>query len=201
MPLKRIPEQFLRDVFYSRKEFVLKMIRGDVGREDIIAEFLRHNPVLVTCGPAGPNAAPKGMSFPPKMEFLREFLDKMKKGFEERMEKHERLKLIFSYVYSPQKVDFEKLITLELAKKHTWKNISSGNDEVSILFYLPPHSCYEVRAEVEILENGPYWEYANLIHAFYHYEAPPKEYFPTYLFKIKEIYDNSEKAFGKRIYP
>lgn len=197
----KLPEAFLRDVFYSRKEFVMKMMRGEVGKEDMMLEFLRHNPVLVTCGKAGPNAAPKGMSFPLKLEYLEDFVNGMKKGFEEGWDKGRRLKLIFSYVYDPEKIDFEKLITLELAGKHTWENVKSGGDDVSILFYLPPSSCYEVRAKIKVLEEGIYWEYANLIHAFYHFEKPPEKYFPTYLLEIKEIYDNSERAFGKKIYP
>ena len=72
----------------------------------------------------------------------------------------------------------------------------------TILFFTPPSKSYEVRCDVEIHTDDDVWEYANSLHDIFHRPEKGRNWSrtPAYLFKIREIYDNSEDKMGVRIY-
>ena len=197
-----LPRRFLEQIFYKRREFIENVIKGNINDRDFAIVATRHNPAFATYGPAGLNVSVKGVGFVVKEEFLEETIEKLKEAAFMKENAVERLKTLLELVYNEERIDFSKLITLELAKKHTWKNLKDDGGAVTLLYFIPPDIAFEVRCKAEVHLNGPYFEYANIIHDFYH--APHKvgkRCFPTYVLTIKEIYDNSVDSFGKKIYP
>lgn len=165
--------------------------------------FTRHNPAIITCGKAGPNGSIKGIGFIHKEEYLEETLQKLREELKKPYNPRDALNFLLNEIYVREKIDFTKLVSLELAKKHTWTNITGGSSEATVLFFTPPSTSYEVRCEVEVHEDDEVWEYTNAVHDVFHRPKKPRDWSktPAYLFKIKEIYDNGEKAIGVRIYP
>jgi len=101
-------------------------------------------------------------------------------------------------IYDERKVDFSLLTSLELAKKHTYENVKAGSD-ITLLYYMPTSTSYEVRCSVELHEEGPYYDFPNALHDVFH--GKRKRWSPAYILKINEIYDNSAELMGERIYP
>ena len=207
-----MPERYLEDFFMARRRFVERILRAR-SMEELETEVLRVAnllaPTIATCGPAGVNAAPFMVSFLVKEEYLGEVLDRMRefrkkywgKGMKARIE---AAKLLLETVYDPEKADPLRLVTHLMVKGHTWINvIATGEATISIL--IPPDKgAYELRAKASVHENGPIYEYANLMHDLMHgipEGRPAHEWYPALLLEIKEIYDNSYQALGKKIFP
>lgn len=204
MTSRVIPKKFIKWAFYERKELVLKMLNNKLTQEDTLVGFLRHTPAIVTHGPAGLNASIKGIGFVVKEEFLKDSVEKLKEALNKNINLKERIRLLLEIVYDDEKVDFYKLSTIELAKKHTWINLQDNND-ATILFFMPPSTTYEVRCKATIHTDDLYWEFVNAIHDLFH--ATPNQYErqewkekPVYIFEIKEIYDNNPNIMGEKIF-
>ncbi|WP_297437071.1 hypothetical protein [Thermococcus sp.] len=197
-----IPEEFIRYAFRERVDGIRKLAEGNFGPGALIG-FTRHNATIITCGPAGVNGSVKGVGFVSRDEFLPELIKKLRTELSRPYDSKRAIQFLLNEVYIEERIDFTKFVSLELAKKHTWKNLTEGKKEATILFFTPPSTSYEVRCDVEIHGDGPMWEYANAIHDVFHRPEKPRDWrkTPAYLFKIREIYDNGETAMGIRIYP
>lgn len=197
-----IPEEFIKYAFKERVEGIRKLAEGKFGSDALVA-FTRHNPAVITCGRAGPNGSIKGIGFIHKEEYLRETIQKLREELKRPYNPRRALEFLLKEIYVREKIDFTKLVSLELAKKHTWENVTSGSNEATVLFFTPPSTSYEVRCEVGVHEDDEVWEYTNAVHDTFHRPQKPRNWMetPAYLFKIKEIYDNGERAMGVRIYP
>jgi len=200
--MKNIPSQFIKHIFTERKELICRALKGKCTREDFLIGFLRHTPAVVSYGPAGLNASIKGVGFILKDEYLPEITKKIINCLEKGIDRKEALKIILELIYDENKVDFTKLTSIELAKRHTWINIQK-NPVATLLFYIPPSMTYEVRCTVTIHENDLYWKYVNAIHDLYHGGRKQRDWSktPVYIFHIKEIYDNDPRVMGAKIYP
>jgi hypothetical protein len=203
------PEEFLRWAYDGRAELVRRQVRGEVQPHELLLGFSRHTPAVVSYGPAGLNAAIKGVGFLPKPRYLKEtldaFLEHIDRGWREGY-REEGLKLLVRLLYDEgcrERLDFTKLGSLELARGHSWENLRA-NPKVTLLFYQPPNISYEVRGRAEIHEEGSlYHLLINAQHDVYH--RPERACWatrPAYVFLIEEIYDNSARdgGFGRRIY-
>ncbi len=191
-------ERFQRWAFFERRELLDRMIQHRADRFDFTVGFTRHNPAFITDGPAGLNGSIKGVGYIHKERFLEETLERMKDRIVERPNMLESAEFLRNEIYDERKVDFSMLTSLELAKKHTYENVRAGSD-ITLLYYMPVSTSYEVRCSAEIYEEGPYYEFPNALHDVFH--GKRKRWSPAYVLRIKEIYDNSEDVMGKRIYP
>ena len=125
------------------------MLKGDLSEKELYIEFLRHTPVIATNGSAGLNAAVKGVGFVVKRDLLPKTTNNLKGFLENNPSMKDALKFLLDNLYDEEKVDFTKLSTLELAKKHTYQNLNE-NKRAVLLFFIPPATSYEVRCKVEI---------------------------------------------------
>ncbi len=204
----KLPEKYFKWAYEDRATLVRKLAAGEkVKPETLFLSFTRHNPVLISNGPAGLNGSVRGVGFVPKEEYLQETLDAylhhINSGWREGYSE-EGLKLLVTHIWSPEarpRLDFSIMGSLELAGKHSWINFQS-NKAVTVLFFEPPVVSFEVRGEIEIFEDGPYHRFLNAQHDVYH--RPNKEKWvsrPAYIIHIKEIYDNSatRDGFGTRL--
>ncbi len=197
-----LPEEFIRYAFEERVAGIKKLAEGKFGPEALIG-FTRHNAAIITCGEAGANGSIKGIGFIHREEFLSETIGKLREELRRPYNPRRALEFLLNEIYVREKIDFTKFVSLELAKRHTWRNVTSGSREATILFFTPPSTSYEVRCEVEVHEDDEVWEYTNAVHDTFHRPDKPRDWrkTPAYLFKIREIYDNGERAMGVRIYP
>ena len=196
-----IPQEFINYAFEERVEMIRKMLSGDMSNEILIG-FTRHNAAIITCGSAGINGSIKGIGFIHKEEYLQETIKKMRKELKSEYDMFRAGKFLLHEIYARDKIDFEKIISLELARKHTWENLKNGEKKATILFFTPPSTSYEVRCNVEIHTDDEIWEYANSLHDIFHRPEKERDWSktPAYLFTIREIYDNGEEKMGIRIY-
>lgn len=204
-----IPDAFLRWAYQERAALVRRQAEGErVPPHEIFLGFTRHNPAVVSYGPAGLNASIKGVGYIPKPEYVQEtldaYLEHIGRGWRDGYS-DEGLQLLMRFLYGEgcqERIDFFRLGSLELAKDHTWDNLRA-NPVVTMLFYQPPAVSFEVRGRAEIHEEGSiYHRLINAQHDIYHQPHPegwPKR--PAYLLFIEEIYDNSvsPEGFGRRI--
>lgn len=205
-----IPESFIHWAYHGRGDLIRRQAMGeDVPSHEIFLGFTRHNPAIVSNGPAGLNASIKGVGYIPKPEHIQETLD----AYMEHIQRGwwdgyfmEGLKLLMRLIYGEgckERIDFTRFGSLELALGHTWENLQA-HPSVTLLFYQPPEISYEIRGRAEIHEEGSvYHRLINAQHDVYH--RPHVESWarrPAYLFIIEEIYDNSstDEGFGSRIY-
>lgn len=200
-----LPTKFIDYIFYERKNMIIKMAKGEVKDEkEVYLWFTRALPAIVTNGPAGLNASIKMVGFVVKEEYLEETIQKIKSFVASGKRTHgEVLDFLLNTVYNEDKIDFEKLITLDLARKNTWANIKNGGEAV-LIFFTPPDVSFMVKADVKVYISGLYFEYANAIHDIFHVVPTAGKIVgrnPVYVFEIKEIWDKSVDAFGKKIYP
>ena len=207
---RTLPEEFIRWMYHGRAELIRRQAEGEqVPAHEIFLGFTRHNPAVVSYGPAGLNASIKGVGFVPRPEYLQEtlaaYLEHIHRGWREGYSQ-EGLQLLMRFLYGPgcaERLDFFRLGSLELARDHSWTNYRT-NPTATLLFYQPPAVSYEVRGHVEIHEAGSiYHTLVNAQHDVYHqpHEAGWNER-PAYIFTIEEVYDNSatKKGFGRRVY-
>ena len=212
-------ESFFRWSFNTRAENVLKMFRGEMSSpEKVFLSFCSHDPAFVSYGPAGLNASIKGIGFLPKDEYLEETLEAYInhiKTFdpEDKTYSKRGLEVLVKYMYGDEardRVDFTKVGSLEMAKKHSYANYKV-NPEATLIFYQPPAISYEVRGKMEIYdecESGKreiYQQFINAQHDVYHHPDMNRWLsYPAYIFRIEEIYDNSatREGFGTQLqYP
>jgi hypothetical protein len=196
-----IPADFLRWGYEERAALIRRQAEGEkVPSHEVFLGFTRHNPAI---------ASIKGVGFVPKPEYLQETLDAymehIQRGVREGYSQ-EGLQLLMKVLYGPEcaeRIDFTRLGSLELARRHSWDNLQV-NPEATLLFFQPPMVSYEVRTHVEIHEQGsPYHLLLNAQHDVYHHPHPETwAEKPAYIFIIDEIYDNSvtKAGFGQQIY-
>jgi len=201
---KNIPDEFIEFIFRERRRLLEKAVAGKARREDFLIGFLRHTPAVVSYGPAGLNASIKGIGFVVKDEYLKETIDFLMSQRDKVLKKPmEAMRILLEYFYVEEKIDFTKLSTIELARRHTWTNLNV-NSEATLLFYVPPSKTYEVRCKATIHMDDEYWKLANLVHDLYHVYPYGRERdwrkTPVYVFHIKEIYDNNPAKMGEKIY-
>jgi hypothetical protein len=111
------------------------------------------------------------------------------------------------HLYSPDvydHIDFTRLGSLEMAKKHTWDNYRV-NPEATLIYYQPPVISYELRGTIEIFDEAAsgrrelYQQFINAQHDVYHRPDMNRWLkYPAYVFTIREIWDNcaSREGFG-----
>lgn len=212
-------ESFFKWVFHTRAEAVLKLYNGEmVSPEKMFLSFCSHDPAFVSNGPAGLNASIKGIGFLPKDEYLEETLEAYKahiatyeKGDKEYSKRG--LELLVKYMYGEEardRVDFTKVGSLEMAKKHSYANYKV-NPEATLIFYQPPMISYELRGKMEIYDECDsgkreiYQQFINAQHDVYHMPDTTRWLSrPAYIFRIEEVFDNcaTKDGFGeKMIYP
>jgi len=206
----QLPDEFINWIYKGRAQLVKNQLEGKMLEPaKMFLGFTRHTPTVISHGPAGLNGSVKGVGFIPKPEYieevLKDYMEHINAGWREGYST-EGLKLLVKHIYGEgcaDRIDFTKLVSLELAMKHSWENIKS-NGEATLLFYQPPVVSYEVRCRVEIHTSGLIHKYTNAQHDVFHkpnVERWPQR--PAYLFHILEIYDNSNTGtgFGRKIYP
>lgn len=196
---------FYEWAYVKRCELVEKLVTNTFSDErEMMYGFSRHTPVMITNGPEGLNGSVKGFGFVPKAEFLEEITNSLFEVIAKGKEASgtERIKTIQTLIYSSEasaRIDFTKLVSLELARKHTWGNVTSGNTKCTLVYYEPPAFSFEVRGEVEIHQDDLYSKYASAMHDIYHSESTQVKLIPAYLYNIESIFDNSVRCFGKQI--
>lgn len=200
-----IPESFKQYIFYERRIMIERMSKGEVrDNKEIYLWFTRALPAIVTNGPVGLNASIKMVGFVLKEKYLDEAIEQIHKIAQQKRGTREILNFLLNTLYNEDKIDFTKLATLDLARKRTWQNLKNGGEAV-LIFYTPPDTSFMLIAETEVhLEGSKYFEYVNALHDIFHVAPTAGKIVgrhPTYIFKIKEIWDKSVNAFGKRIYP
>lgn len=209
----RSAKSFFNWSYKTRANTVRKLYEGEmVSKEKMFLSFTSHNPAMVSNGPAGLNAAIKGVGFVPKPEYLEETLAAYKEHIatydpEDDTYSQRGLKVLMEHLYAPEaehRIDFSILCSVEMVKKHSWENYKV-NPEATFIYYQPPAISYELRGQMEIQEEGIYQEFINAQHDVYH--APNVERWktrPAYIFHIEEIWDNgvSKEGFGTQLqYP
>lgn len=212
----RTAEAFFRWAFNTRANTVLALYEGkEMSREKVFLSFCSHNPALISHGPAGLNASIKGFGFLPKEEYLEEVLEAYMKHIEaydgdDQAHSRRGLQVLVEQIYHPDqhhRVDFTKIGSLEMAKKHTWQNLQV-NPEATLIYYQPPMISYEVRGRVRIFDEAQsgqrelYQQFINAQHDVYHRPDPSLWLkYPAYIFEIEEIYDNSStrEGFGTKL--
>ena len=195
--------------YEGRRKLVQSIVSGEkVSQESIFLGFTRHSPAVITDGPAGLNGSIKGVGFIPKSEYidniLAQFIKHINSGYGEGYSQR-GLTLLVKLIWSDEakeRIDFTKLVTLELAKSHTWVNIQNSS-RATLLFFEPPVTSFELRCSAEIHTDDIIHRFVNAQHDVYH--KPDISAWgsrPAYLFRIEEIYDNSatQTGFGTRIY-
>ncbi len=200
-----IPESFYKYFFLDRVEVLKKICVGGASLENYLIDFTRTTPVVITYGPAGLSGSVKMVGFIPKEEYLEDLVEKaIYYAYENRPRDMREIScLLYREFYRLDYMDPMVLGGLEMAYKHSWVNINATR-EATLLFYTPPTTSFEVRCSVEIhdKEDDLYRVYLNSLHDLFHWSGRRSSY-PAYLFKIREIYDNSvsKNGFGRRIYP
>lgn len=205
---KVIPEQFIKWAYEGRAELIRRQAAGEqIPHERIFLGFTRHNPAVVSIGPAGLNGSIKGMGIVPKDEYQQEtldaYLEHINTGWREGYSAA-GLQLLVRLLYGEncrERIDFTRLSSLELARDHSWANLRE-NPQATLVFYQPPAISFEVRCRVEIHEQGLLHTLVNAQHDVYHQPHPERwPNRPAYIFHIEEIFDNSatKEGFGKRI--
>lgn len=233
----KLPDEFLEWNYYARRKLLEKVARREpLSPETMYLVAARHNPVLCTAAPRDDgtvevNGKVVGVGYVVKRDRLSEVIKALKehvKAMDERYEELKRdeeelrkalqeysvkgAKLLLEYVYLPperatKEVDFEKLATVELAKrlphssKHTW-GILQRSRKACLVFFQPPLISFEVRSTITIHEGDEYHEYVTLVHDAFHYTPLERRADrPVYIFHVEEVYDNSPtpRGFGRRI--
>ena len=187
-------------------------------KEKLFLNFCSHEPAFVSYGPAGVNASVKGVGFLPKDEYLEETLEAYVAHIrtydpEDKNYGKRGMELLLRYMYSEEawnRVDLSRLGSLEMAKSHSWINYQV-NKEAALLFHQPPGISYKLKGEIEIYDEASsgkqelYQQFINAQHDVYHTPDMSRWLtYPAYIFKIREIYDNSasKNGFGKQLaYP
>ncbi len=200
------PEMFYNDIFLARKRFVENSARGNFNPMQLLEISGRLSAMLATSGPAGINVSPFMISFLPKKEKLAEINHKIKEYMSAPGPKSMQMgtQFILDVLYDESILEPLKFITHMMNKGHTYQNVLD-NGNLALGFIIPPDKgAYEVRAKGSIEEEGEYYEFANLAHDVIHVKPHDKafhDWCPALIIDIIEIYDNSYKSLGKKLYP
>jgi|LSQX01.3.fsa_nt_gb hypothetical protein len=209
-------ESFFRWAFNTRANTVIQLYEGkELSRDKVFLSFCSHNPALISNGPAGLNGSIKGVGFIPKEEYLEEVLEAYLAHIDaydgdDKAHSQRGLQVLVEQMYSPDqhhRIDFTKVASLEMAKKHSWENLKV-NPEATLIYYQPPMISYELRGKVRIFDEAEsgkkelYQQFVNAQHDVYH--RPDKSRwlkYPAYVFDIEEVYDNSvsREGFGTKL--
>ena len=213
-------KKFFEWAFDTRAQTVIKLYEGErMPMEKMFLSFCSHEPAFVSYGPAGLNASVKGVGFLPKDEYLEETLAVYLKHIEtydpeDKTYSQRGLGILIEQMYGEQardRIDFTKLGSLELAKKQSWENYQVNKD-AALIFHQPPMISYKLKGKIEIYDEETsgkreiYQQFINAQHDMYHTPGGMNLWIkqPAYIFRIKEIYDNSatRDGFGTRLeYP
>ncbi|MDO4355268.1 MAG: hypothetical protein Q4E13_01995 [Clostridia bacterium] len=212
-------KKFFDWAFQTRARNVIDMYNGvEMSPERMFLNFCSHEPAFVSHGPAGLNASVKGVGFLPKDEYLEEILEiyiNHIKTYEpgDKTYGHRGLELLIKHMYGDEahdKIDFTKLGSLEMAKRHSWTNYQV-NSEAALIFHQPPMISYKLKGRVEIYDENLsgkrelYQQFINAQHDMYHTPDMSRWLsYPAYIFRIEEVYDNSasKNGFGRQLeYP
>ena len=212
-------QKFFDWAFKTRAQNVIDMYNGvETSMEKMFLNFCSHEPAFVSYGPAGLNASVKGVGFLPKDEYLEETLEAYIahiRTYEpgDKTYGQRGLKLLIEYMYGEEargRIDFTRLGTLEMAKRHTWTNYQV-NKEAALIFHQPPMVSYKLKGKIEIYDESIsgrrelYQQFINAQHDMYHTPDMSRWLsYPAYIFRIEEVYDNSAspKGFGAQLaYP
>ena len=200
-----IPKSFIKYFFIDRIEVLKKICLEGKPPENFLIRFTKAVPAVITYGPAGLSGSIKMVGFVPKKEFINEMAEKAYRYayIDRGKDMRDITCLLIREFYRIELLDPMLIGGLEMAFRHSWENIRATG-KATLLFYTPPNTSYEVRCDVEIHEedSDPYKRYLNSMHDIFHWSGRRSNY-PAYIFKIKEIYDNSNsrEGFGRRIYP
>jgi len=219
--MTRLSDDFLSYFYYGIREDYLERIKGEKAPlSEVFLGLTRNNPAVLTADKDGkPNGSIKSVGFYLKDNFLEEAISDydnyLSWRFEEIKKKMGRdyegsgwlysphpdfivpgLKQSLKYLYLPkeeaeQKIDFEKLGTLEGFFKKTWENVQE-NKKVAIVYYYPPGTHFQVNCTVEIQKSGLIREFINRSACVAHGENPAKwAKRPAYIFHVEEVIDKS----------
>lgn len=212
----RSAEAFFRWAFNTRANTVMQLNEGkEMTQDKVFLSFCSHNPGLISNGPAGLNASIKGFGFVPKEEYLEEVFELYMNhinAYDGDDKEHSKrgLKLLAEEIYHPDKhyrVDLGRVVSLEMAKKHSWDNLRV-NPAATLLYYQPPMISYEIRGQVRIFDEAEtgkkelYQQFVNAQHDVYHRPDTNRWLrYPAYVFDIEEVYDNcvSKEGFGTQM--
>lgn len=203
--MSKTPNTFL-DWAYTKRCELLEKIRDNSFKDEseLFIGFTRHTPVMITNGSAGLNGSVKGFGFVPKPEFIdaatQRLVEMIKMG--KSASQHDRINALIDVMYSDNAVktiDFTKLISLELARKHTYENVKDSTVPCALVYYEPPMISFEVRGNVHLETSGKYVTFANVMHDIYHAESTDIKSIPAYVVEIENIFDNSVRSFGKEV--
>ena len=212
-------KKFFDWAFNTRAKNVINMYEGvEMSHERMFLNFCSHEPAFVSYGPAGLNASVKGVGFLPKDEYLEETLEvyiNHIKTYEPSDKSYGQrgLKLLIDYMYGEEahhRIDFTRMGTLEMAKRHSWTNYQV-NKEAALIFHQPPMISYKLKGKIEIYDENIsgkcelYQQFLNAQHDMYHTPDMSRWLdYPAYIFHIEEVYDNSasKNGFGRQLmYP
>ncbi|MCE4609557.1 MAG: hypothetical protein F7C36_04150 [Desulfurococcales archaeon] len=210
MKTRAIPDIYMKEFYYARKSLVEKMLT----RTENIEELFRFAgpllaPMVATHGPAGINVAPFMLTFTVKDEYLDQAIEHLKKINNELWGKGHIVyasaaEFLLEWIYNIERSDPLTLSTHLMIKGHTYANIKDTKEAAIGILIPPDRGALELRAEAEVHEEGPYYEFVNLLHDLMH-AVPHGErshpWYPALVLRVKEIYDNSYQSLGKRIYP
>ena len=201
---KSLPKGFVDYIFTKRVEALRKFMNGELEGSDFLIEFTRATPVVITQGPAGLSGSVKMIGFVPHKKYLNEFTLKAEKyAYVKRPSSmREIIEVLLKEFYIRECLNLSVLGGLEMGFKHSWVNIKATRS-ATLLYYTPPNESFEVRCDVEIYESGLVKRYLNALHDIFHgsVKLGKKSNYPAYIFKIKEIYNNSNSplGFGRKI--
>ena len=198
-----LPKKWIQYFFHERKRGLESLcLKGEID-SGIANFFTRGTPVVASCGPAGVNGSVKMVGFVPRKEFIEEYADKaFRYAYVKRPPDMRMAACILSReFYVEEKIDFNLIGGLEMGFKHSWVNIRATG-KASLVFYTPPDESFEVRVDAEVHEDDVYKRFLNAFHDIFHYGGRKSSY-PAYIFRIRELYDNSPVpgGFGRKIYP
>lgn len=206
-----LPSLYLERFFLARRRVVERMLQG-ARPEDLEADLVRNGyllaPMVATCGPAGPNAAPFMVTFLLREEYLGEAVERLRRAREELWGQPGEAyrwaaRFLLDYVYNLERSDPTMLASHLMSRGHTYQNIAAtGRATLGILFP-PDEGALELRAEAWIVEEGPVYEFVNLLHDAMHavpHGRASHPWYPAVVFRVDEIYDNSYQALGRLLW-
>lgn len=200
----------MKEFYLARKSLVEKMLSNTKNIEEIF-KFAGPllSPMVATYGPAGINVAPFMLTFTVNKKYLNQAVEYLRNLNNELWSKGHIVyaaaaKFLLEWIYNPERSDPLTLSTHLMIKGHTYTNIKATGEAAIGILIPPDRGALELRAEAEIYEEGPYYEFVNLLHDLMH--AVPRgershPWYPALILRVKEIYDNSYQSLGKKIYP
>ena len=210
MSTTTLPDIYMKEFYFVRRSLVEKMLSSTTDLEELFkfaGPLLA--PMVATYGPAGINVAPFMLTFTVYEKYLAQAVEHLRKLNNELWGKGHvayaaAAEFLLEWIYNPERSDPLVLSTHLMVKGHTFTNIKATRRATIGILIPPDRGALELRAEAEIYEEGPYYEFVNLLHDLMHV-VPRGErshpWYPALILRVKEIYDNSYQSLGKKIYP